>query len=60
MAKIIFFTFFSYFFIMLLLPFLESEGKMCWFALTLSRTVIFTSPGETNESALKRKKIAKA
>lgn len=30
---------------------------MCWAWLTLSRTMILKSPGETNESALKRKKI---
>lgn len=33
---------------------------MCWAELTLSRTVTLKSPGETNESALKRKKIPKA
>lgn len=29
---------------------------MCWAGLTFSTTVILKSPGETNESALKRKK----
>lgn len=46
----------NFFFIIVLWLFFESEGKVCWAGLTLSRTMILKSTGETNESALKTKK----